>query len=65
MENIVLFHLEIVKRAKKLNYNVEIVFKQDKFAPHPHTALSFDVKYPLLRLLLFLSDLKSTINIIA
>ena len=29
--------------------------KQDNVAPHPHTTL------PLLRLLLFLSDLKSTI----
>ena len=33
--------------------------------PHPHTILfelDLDVKLPLLRLLLFLSDLKSTIG---
>ena len=42
--------------------------KQDNVAPHPHTTLyyifelDFDVKFPLLRILLFLNDLKSTIE---
>ena len=36
-------YLKILKRPKKLNYKVEI---------------DFNVKFPLLRLLLFLSDLK-------
>ena len=35
-----LFNLEIVKKPKKLNNNVEILFKQDNVAPHPHTTLS-------------------------
>ena len=37
--------------------------KQDDIAPHNFILfeLDFDVKFPLLRLLLFLSDLKSTI----
>ena len=40
--------------------------KKDNVAPHPHTTLScfeldFDLKFPLLILLQFLSDLKSTI----
>ena len=36
--------------------------KQDNVAPHPaqlYFELDFDVKFPLLCLLLFLSDLKS------
>ena len=59
-----LIHLEIVKRPKKLNYNVEILFKIRKCCPPPNFILfqlDFDVKFPLLRLLLFLIDLKSTI----
>ena len=38
--------------------------KQDNVAPNPNFILfelDFDVKFPLLRLLLFLSDFKSTI----
>ena len=34
--------------------------KQDNVGPYPHTTLSFDIKFPLLRLLQILSDLKST-----
>ena len=30
-----LIHLEIIKRPKKLNNNVEIYSKQDNVAPHP------------------------------
>ena len=43
------------------------LLKQDNVAPHPPPynfilfELDFDVKFPLLRLLLFLSDLKSAI----
>ena len=38
--------------------------KQDNVTPHNIILfeLDFDVKFPLLRLLLFLSDLKSTIS---
>ena len=38
--------------------------KQDNVAPHNFTLfeLDFDVKFPLLRLLLFLNDLKNTIT---
>ena len=50
-----LIHLEIVKTLKKGNYNLEIYLKQDI------VELDFDVKFPLLCLLQFLSDLKSTI----
>ena len=39
-----------MKRHKKFNYDVEILFQLD-----------YDVKFPLLRLLQFLNDLKSTI----
>ena len=54
-------HLEILKRPKKWNYNVEISFKTRYcFLPPPHNfilfQLDFDVKFPLLRLLLFLID---------
>ena len=59
-----LIHLKIVKILKKLNYNVEILFKTTK-PPHNFILfeLDFDVKFPLLHLLLFLSVLKSTIFI--
>ena len=55
-----LIHLEIVKRPKKWNYKVEILLKLLK-SPHIFILfeLDFDVKFPLLRLLLFISDLKS------
>ena len=62
-----LIHLEIVQRPKNEIITLKSYLKQDNVAPHPHTTLSclheldFDVKFPLLRLLLFLSDLKSTI----
>ena len=61
-----LIHLKMVKRPKKLNCNVEILFKTRQCCPlPPHNfilfELDFDVKFPLLRLLQFLSDLKSTI----
>ena len=40
--------------------------KQDNVATNPHNfilfELDFDLKFPLLRFLLFLSDLKSTIS---
>ena len=38
--------------------------KQDNVASHPHTTLfelEFNVKFPVLRLLQFLSDFKSTV----
>ena len=59
--------LEIVKRPKKWNYNVVIFFKTRQCCrpPSPNFILFelyFDVKLPFLRLLLFLIDLKSTIN---
>ena len=49
-----------------MKYNVEILFKtRSCFPPPPYNfilfKLDFDVKFPLLRLLLFLSDLKTTI----
>ena len=56
-------------RLKKLNHYVEILFNQDNVAPpHHHTTLPFfklylNVKFPLIRLLQFLSDLKDTIII--
>ena len=57
-----LIHLEIVKRLKKCNYIVEFLFKTKRCCTHPppHNfilfELDFDVKFPLSRLLLFLSD---------
>ena len=52
--------------TKKINYNVEILFKTRKCCPTPpHNIILFeldsDVKFPLLRLIQFLSDLKGTI----
>ena len=62
-----LIQLEIVKRPKKNEIiTLKSYLKQVNVAPEPpHNfilfELDFDLKFPLLRLLLFLSDLKSTI----
>ena len=55
---IYLINLKIVKIPKKWNYNVEILFKTNNIILFE---LDFTVKFPLLRLLQFLTDLKSTI----
>ena len=63
-----LIHLKIVKIPKNEIITMKSYLKQDHVAPQrgpPHNfilfQLDFDVKFPLLRLLLFLIDLKSTI----
>ena len=50
----------IGKYLKNKNIMLKSYLKDD-VAPHPHKTLDFNVKFPFLRLLRFLSDLKSTI----
>ena len=61
-----LINVEIVNRHKKINYYDEILFKRRKCChPPPHSITLFElyltVKFPLLRLLQFQSDLESTV----
>ena len=60
-----LIHLETVKRPKNEIITLKSYLKQDNIAPPPHNIilfqLDFNVKFPLLRLLQVLIDLKSTI----
>ena len=63
MENIV----NSLRNCKEKNVIIKLKFylKQDKVASPPHNIILFtldqNVKFPLVRLLQFLSDLKSTI----
>ena len=65
-----LIHLEIIKRPKKEIIKSKFNSKQDNVDPPPPNniilfELDLNVKFLLLRLLLFLNDLKSTITISA
>ena len=67
MRKILLHSLINCKDTKNVIITLKSYFKQDNFAPPlPHTKilieLDFNVKFSLLRILQFLSDLKNAIT---